>query len=433
MPKPAIVLVVLAFVLVAPLPTAHAHGVAGGDSDVQLAQTIAGTELTMVIRRTAAVPGPLQVDLIAHSPIRIDKLGLTVRSMADGRATTATVRLAAGPGRTHSALLRAERTGPHELELHAGGERSVLPFRVQVSRPALWELVSYGAFGAAGGLLIAALVCGGLASRVPAGALGGGAAAALIVGVTVALLSTQFELVRPDGAAPPGTGRPYVQAAFSTSPTEPRAGDEFTLRMVLSDGSTGRPVDDLVAHHAALVHLVVTSEDGASFQHVHPLRTAPGHLQVRLRATRPGTYFAYAEFEREDSGGQLAQGRFELRGGNRTAVVQPGLTNLPLQPVAGRPATIEWDAGSADLQAWLGMAGHLIVRSEAGDFLGHVHELGSMTAPAQNPPDDSVAAPGPILRFTFSFPEPGRYFAWVQYARDFGIVTVPLLIEVRAA
>jgi hypothetical protein len=36
-----------------------------------------------------------------------------------------------------------------------------------------------------------------------------------------------------------------------------------------------------------------------------------------------------------------------------------------------------------------------------------------------------------VLRFTLSFPRPGRYFAWVQYAKDFRIVTVPYVIAVE--
>ena len=61
------------------------------------------------------------------------------------------------------------------------------------------------------------------------------------------------------------------------------------------------------------------------------------------------------------------------------------------------------------------MAGHLIVRSQDGAFLGHVHEMGSA---------------GPRLRFTFSFPAAGRYLAWAQYATGDRIVTVPFTVDV---
>ncbi|GAA3150765.1 hypothetical protein [Nonomuraea salmonea] len=64
------------------------------------------------------------------------------------------------------------------------------------------------------------------------------------------------------------------------------------------------------------------------------------------------------------------------------------------------------------------MTGHLIVRNQDGSFLGHIHEMGT---------------PGPRLRFTFSFPEPGRYLAWAQYAVSDRIVTAPFTVDVTEA
>ncbi|MGH3916106.1 MAG: hypothetical protein ACRDTC_22265, partial [Pseudonocardiaceae bacterium] len=43
---------------------------------------------------------------------------------------------------------------------------------------------------------------------------------------------------------------------------------------------------------------------------------------------------------------------------------------------------------------------------------------------------ETVAHYGPRLRFAFTFPAPGRYLAWVQYARDFEVHTTPLTIDV---
>jgi hypothetical protein len=205
-------------------------------------------------------------------------------------------------------------------------------------------------------------------------------------------------------------------------PARPAAGEDFTLRVELVDGSTGRPVDDLAVHHEALAHVVVTNEDGRYFRHVHPLRTAPGRLEVKLKAGPAGPYFAYAELEREDSGGQLLTGRFAVGGETPEAAGDEAGTRAgapllrPAVPVAGRPATIELGAAGT-VRPWLGMNGHLIVRSEDGGFLGHVHEMGS---------------PGSRLRFTFSFPRAGRYLAWAQYALPDRIVTEPFAVEVTA-
>jgi hypothetical protein len=89
----------------------------------------------------------------------------------------------------------------------------------------------------------------------------------------------------------------------------------------------------------------------------------------------------------------------------------------PGTPVAGRPATIELDT-PAGVRPWLGMTGHLLIRSQDGAFFGHVHEMGT---------------PGSRLRFTFSFPQAGRYLAWAQYATGEGVVTVPFAVDVTAS
>ncbi|WP_202805911.1 hypothetical protein [Actinopolymorpha alba] len=78
-----LVLLMAASVLAGAATPASAHGISAGD-DLSLAATVAGTELTLTIRRTPAAPGPLQVDVIAHQPVRDLKLGLKVRSTETG-------------------------------------------------------------------------------------------------------------------------------------------------------------------------------------------------------------------------------------------------------------------------------------------------------------------------------------------------------------
>lgn len=416
-------------------PAASAHGTSATD-DVRLAQTIAGAELTVVIRRTETVPGPLRIDLIAHHPVRALPVSVRVGSAESGPVRT--VQLEPGRAGGYPVVFDVAEAGPHELELRAGGELSVLPFRVLVPRAASWERLVYGGFALAALLLGGALVAAVLSWRVPAVLLGGGTVLALVVTLTVALLSPRLPAPVPDGAPSPSGGRPYVQARVATTPAVPVAGEPFTLRLDLVDGSTGRPVDDLAVHHAALAHLIVSSEDGSFFRHVHPLRTGPGRLAATLTADRPGHYLVSTEIERAGSGGQLLSGEVTVGG---VAAVQQApapardeVTLSPRRPVAGRPVTVEVDTGRPDLQPWLEMAGHLIIRSQDGGFLGHAHELNSMTSGTATgqAPDETVAAYGPVLRFTVSFPAPGRYLAWVQYAREFRIVTVPFTVTVEA-
>ncbi|MFI7635105.1 hypothetical protein [Nonomuraea sp. NPDC049400] len=430
-------LCLVGLLVVALASPAAAHDVKAG-ADLRIAQTIAGAELTLVIKATTRVPGPLRVEVLGFPSA--PALDLRLRSVTDGRVVQGT----AAPGRP--AQLRVEETGPHELTVGSGGESAVIPFRVLVDRGSGWEFLIYGGLFVAGLLLVGGLLTGAFNRRgrsafvVTAVAATGVAVAALIV-----ILEPWLPARSPDGAEPRPTdsaiGRPYVQGAVTTVPARPAAGEEFVARVELFDGATGRPVDDLTVHHEAMAHVVVTSEDGRYFRHVHPLRTAPGRLEVRLRADRPGRYLTHVELERTDSGGQLLTGAFTVTGpaeptassdpakstassdpAEPTASAEPAtkdaaagpVTVTPAVPQAGRPATVEV-ATSGTPRPWLGMAGHLIVRAEHGEFLGHVHEMGT---------------PGSRLRFTFSFPAPGRYFAWAQYATDRGITTVPFTVEV---
>ncbi|WP_145810990.1 hypothetical protein [Kribbella amoyensis] len=460
--RTALALVAALVLAGAPAGPAHAHGVSAS-ADLSIALTFGGNELTVILRRTPEVPGPLQVDVVAHTPVNPLTAELAARGVDQGALSKTAIALRV-PGIT-TARLHVEQAGPHELELRSGPERAAIPFRVLVPEPAGWEYFTYAAFSLAGVFVLGGLGCAVLGARrprvrafaVPQAVL---VLVALVAASTTAVLSkdlppasptgapeTTRQLVDPaDGSAP--AGRPYANLTLRTTPAQPRTGQPFTLSLRITDGNTGRPVDDLVAHHAALLHTVITSQDGSEFRHVHPVRTGPGELELRLTASTPGRHLLYAEFERADSGAQLVTGSFDVTGRplpNQAASTGGGsepkasIKVVPEHVVAGRPASITVQVGVdgrpvRDLQPWLGMAGHLVLRDERGTVFGHVHELASMAAQANDPqraiPDESVAAEGPELRFTFSFPTAGRYLAWVQFVRDYRIHTVPFTVTV---
>ncbi|MCF6476386.1 hypothetical protein FAF44_49815 [Nonomuraea sp. MG754425] len=415
-----LLLPVLVLLALWPVP-AGAHVVAPG-ADLRIAQTIAGAELTITVRGVSRTPSPAVVEIEAFNPVPDLPVELAMRSAESGRVSHARVRLAAGRPGPYRASVQVFQAGPHELEVRTPAERSVLPVRVLVPATSPWELLIHGGFYVAGILVVAGLLTGGGSRPVSAVAVRTGGVVG-VVALTVAVMSPQLPAPVPDGSAPTARdgavgGRPYVLATVRAQPARPAAGTEFTLLIDLVDGSTGRPVDDLVLHHEALAHLVVTSADGGYFRHLHPVRLAPGRLAVRLAADRPGRYLASAELERTDSGGQLVSGTFEVTGepaGPPPArPVAPQPVTVPARPVAGRPTTVEIPTRGR-LRPWLGMPGHLIVRDRAGGFLGHVH-----------------ATPGRAsgLSFTFSFPAPGGYLAWAQYAHDSTIETVPFTVTV---
>ncbi|GAA2816558.1 hypothetical protein [Kribbella solani] len=448
-------------------------------SDQSFAQSLGERELTVTVRRIDKVPGPLRIDVVTHRGSPPGKLMLALvpqdakgNLSAPGQVTErGTVELGAEPG-LYGVTLTVDRAGPWELEIGDGTRTARIPFVVQVKVVAPTERAAYGGFIAAGGCLVCALVAAvrrrgtGVAMVAT-----GGLVMALSVGITGAMLSPT---VRPP--AVPGsetdatlanTVDPYADAsAPRTDPARPpvnirveadaaTAGRRFELRLVLTDGSTGRPVDDLQLHHGALAHLVVISPSGQLW-HLHPIRVAAGDYRVELTPTEPGTYALSVELARRGGGMQLVRpAGFPVAG--QPSATKPAAEPAPAglgarvvdgtkvtvsagRPAAGRSSTISV-AVDAPLQLWLGMQGHLIAAGPVSETKSSPFERapvwlhGHAMAPGQptvNPPDETVAGFGPEVRFTTTFPYPGRYYLWVQVERDYAVLTIPVVLDVPA-
>jgi hypothetical protein len=487
-------------------------------ADLVVAQTLGNRELTVVLRRVTSVPGPLSVDIITHSGTPPGRLALTVtptgtnsagsRSSAPGAPTAeANVELAAEPG-SYSATVSVDRPGPWELSLGDGQRTARIPFVVttQVTSPP--ERLAYQGLITAGVLLLASGVVGARVRRagwalVPAG----GALAALSVAVTAALLSSSLPLPPQPGSQidptvdnvsdPHALNKPLITdysrppVTFTLQSTPVVAGNAVDVGLELSDGSTGLPVDDLLVHDDALIHLLVVGPSGQLW-HLHPIRTAPGHYQQHLLLPVPGHYAVSAEMVRRGGGVQMVRA---VPGVNAVAASHPGpsatgpvgpanpvhldssslaatttvgsvrVSLMTTRPVAGMPVTVAARVGdTADLQPWLGMVGHMIVTGplpptdannigtavQSAPVWAHTHSMGgiamtnatgtpdnSMDAMmAMNPvngdsaPDETVAGYGPDVPFTFTFPAAGPYRLWVLVERNYTVLTIPVAIDV---
>lgn len=436
--------------------TAHADGAPTG-ADVQVAQTLGARDLTVIIRRVDTTPSPLRVDVVTHRGTAPGTLHLAVA--ADGVVTSrGDVVLGAEPG-VYPGTLQVGKPGPWLLSLSDGtGPAATIPFLVPARVVPPWEKATYGGFVAAGVFLLLALVVGVRARRtayalIPAG----GMVAALAVAVTGALLSASTP-------PPPAPGSqldptfdnvtdPYANAQLSTVDysrppvnlaVHAEGGD---LRLALTDGATGLPVDDLLIHDNALVHLVVVSPSGR-LSHLHPVRVGPGDYRVRLADPEAGTYAVAAELVRRGGGVQLARSTVDLRGTAAPTPEPPGAgprtvdgTPVDLTISPGTPATVTAHFPTGDLQPWLGMLGHLIV---AGPITGpdvgaaaakaptwaHVHAMIPPVAGQLDKPDETVAAYGPDVSFTYTFAAPGRYRIWLQAERGYHVLTIPAVVDV---
>jgi len=438
------------------VPEARADGI-GSDADVHVAQSLGGRELTVTIRRVGPVLGPLHIDVVTH---RGDAPGTLQLTASAPGATASSGRVKLGTPGMYSATLYVDRAGPWELIVDDGHTAARIPFLVPAQVVPPWKRASDYGFFAAGALLIVSLAVALRARRswmalVPAT----GMMVALTVAVTGATLSAYsppppqpgqdldptvenirdpYGRIAANSLNPVDYSRPPVNMAVSSG--------QSTLSLNLTDSSTGRPADDLLIHHGALIHLIVVSPVG-TMSHVHPVRVAPGRYEAKLETSERGTYAMTAEIARRGGGLQLLRGSVDGQSlASRPAAPPPsqGEITATVAP-AGSPSTFRARFGNApDLQPWLGMVGHMMVvgplpegpdvgkHALTAPVWSHAH---AMVPPAPGAaggqPDESVARYGPEIDFTYSFALPGRYMVWVQTERDYAILTSSIDVEVR--
>ena len=435
--------------------TARADSAPAG-SDIQVAQTLGARELTVIIRRIDVTPAPLQIDIVTHAGTAPGTLHLAVAT--DGVVQSrGDVVLGAKPG-TYAGTLQVGKPVPWELSLNDGtGPAATIPFIVPARVVPPWEKATYGGFVAAGACLLLALVVG-MRTRRTAFALipAGGMVAAIAVAVTGALLSANTpappapgSLLDPtyDNVTDPYANLPLSTMDYSRPPVNLAVRAEGgELALSFTDGATGRPVDDVLVHDNALVHLVLISPSGR-LNHLHPVRVGPGSYRVGVPDPERGTYAVAAELVRRGGGVQLVRSTVDLDGGAAPAPEPAGAgrrtvdgTPVDLTISEGTPTTITAHFPAGDLQPWLGMLGHLIVvgpldgppgtAAAKAPVWAHVHAMTPPVAGQLDRPDETVAAYGPDVRFTYAFPAPGRYRIWLQAERDYHVLTIPAVVDV---
>lgn len=455
----------LGLVVVTAAP-ARADGMTSG-GDQSVAQSLGDRELTVIVRRAQPVPGPLSVDVVTHAGTAPGTLTLTAAPTdRNGENSSTTVQLGDRPG-PYPATLHVDHAGLWELTVSDGQRTARIPFLVAAQVVTPWERAAYGGFFAAGALLLIALGTALISRRgwvtlVPVVGL----IIALTVGATGAVLSSRAPQPRAAGSLLDPTsgniGSPYPERDLPLTTTYSRppanltvharaTGQTTELQLSLTDSATGRPVDDLLVADDAFLHLMIVGPDG-QFWHRHPIRVAPGEFRLEFAPTASGDYAVAAEIARRGGGVQLLRSAIHLDAAAAPAPVLPagaGSTTPPAtltvdSPVAGTPATLTAALGGpANLQPWLGMLGHLIAVGPLPDNVptgtaaatapiwAHAHAMAPLPSVGAQSPDETVAAYGPNVAFTFTFPLPGRYLVWAQAERGYTVLTVPATVDVR--
>jgi hypothetical protein len=227
-------------------------------------------------------------------------------------------------------------------------------------------------------------------------------------------------------------------------------------------------LDDLIPDHGHILHLfLVRMPDMQSFWHLHPDPAGEGQFTDTLPSLPAGHYLIYADIVHQtgfpetqigtidlpaiagaplrgdDSGGsslaaadnfvsQLSDGyrmvwQVELPVGARRKLPVTFKAN---QPIWFRFRVEDKDGKLADLEDYMGMAGHAAFISADGSIFAHVHPAGSVSmaavALAENQDTSQKTAMAAMhmdpvhgqVSFPYGFPQPGDYRIFVQVKRS---------------
>lgn len=457
-------LLVVAIAGLALLVPARAMAHAGHTGPLQTyTQSVGPYDLAITVEMPSSAPAPLYLDVFPQNDVN----GATIefravpRGQSFANAQVASIQGVDVPQGAYYTELQVDRDGDWDLEVRASGPRgsgmALIPFTIVTPPLPVYTLPLAGAIAGLILLLVISVVLATTFSRrerkIPAWAswaLGQGMFACLIVAGIFGFmeLNAQAQSAQASTGAPSTAayGLPHINAVLRTDPPAPQASQPMTLTMDLSDGSSGLPVEDLIPHHEALMHLVVVGAGGAFFAHIHPASTAPGRYAIGLTPDRPGRYTAYMEVARQDSSSQVIARDFTVGGANVAAPADPpslgprtvagmqvNVSSSATPIKAGKQATLTFSFSQGgkpvnDLQPWLSMAGHLIAIGADGAIYGHIHALGPI---APTSPTSSGVIFGPDIRFVYTFPQPGSYRLWAQFKHNGEIVTVPAIVQVE--
>jgi hypothetical protein len=259
--------------------------------------------------------------------------------------------------------------------------------------------------------------------------------------------------------------------------------------------------DNLVTDHGKLAHCFLISEpDARAFAHLHPVRCDAQTFESVLPALPAGTYHFYGEITHANGRSDTLTARVELpeplapapqpawnpaddawcqtpRALASTAApptaldpddswhLRDGAADTRVSPIdstqrmvfqnasefiENRPATLRFavfgtDGHALQIQPYMGMLGHAVVRRSDGEVFTHLHPAGTISMAAQElfeQRDRSIdrpfaplapQLPGNEVTFPYAFPRAGDYRIWVQVRLEGLVATGVFDVKVQSA
>lgn len=254
-------------------------------------------------------------------------------------------------------------------------------------------------------------------------------------------------------------------AELKLDPGTAQAETEAILNFTVKDRQ-GAAVKNLQIVHEKPMHLLVVSDDLATFDHVHPEQQADGSFRLGYKFPHGGRFKLYADFTPQSSAqivnvfdvnvAGTVRARTPLAADAELKKTVDGLTFdvKAQQPIkAGAGTMLDFyvtDAATGkpvtDLQPYLGAMAHFVVISEDTTKFLHVHAMeGKKTetkgATGKTPDMDhgdmemevkpgSESATQPTVQAHTEFPTAGLYKIWGQFQRGGKVFTVAFVINI---
>lgn len=208
------------------------------------------------------------------------------------------------------------------------------------------------------------------------------------------------------------------------------------------------------------MHLIVVSDDFASFMHVHPVLGSDGHFRLALRFPRAAHYHLYADALPHAFGRTVFRYDVAVGGSARKARDEPAKRAVTVGPYsvaidastiyAGRlsmlnVAITKHGEAARDLHPYLGALAHAVLIGERDLSYVHGHAMSMETMMKLAAMDDceqhtmlarmNLVTPPPrahvpdAMMVHLTPPRRGRYKLWVQFRGGSQIYAAPFIIN----